>query len=333
MHEKRIESIDILRGYAIILMIMGHLDFGNYFDYYIHAFHMPIWFFITGWFQKKSKLNLGYVKNKMVKLLLPYLFWGLLQYPIWILFNHNSHNKMEPLINLFWINTNLVMPIAGALWFLTCLFFSEILFCFIQTYMVSKIKKFLAVLSCATLGYILPSLLHIRLPWAFDVAMVSVGFISMGHFLRLQYKHPIVYKIFNMSFVKIICLGIINIVGIYNNGYVNLRTGEYSSFIMFWCNSIVAIIVLWNLARVLDTKFSKLFIIKEIKFIGRNSMVYLVLNQLLVLIINKVISWLEMNNMIEIYAIRAVSLVIIVIILHYIARLLSSTKLACVVGK
>jgi fucose 4-O-acetylase-like acetyltransferase len=43
--QNRIFFIDIFRGIGIILMIMGHIYFGVRFDKFIHAFHMPMFFF------------------------------------------------------------------------------------------------------------------------------------------------------------------------------------------------------------------------------------------------------------------------------------------------
>lgn len=45
----RLEYIDILKGIGIILMIMGHIGFGGIFDFYIHAFNMPLFFFVSGY--------------------------------------------------------------------------------------------------------------------------------------------------------------------------------------------------------------------------------------------------------------------------------------------
>lgn len=42
-----VEHIDIIRGIGILLMIMGHIDFGENFDIYIHAFHMPVFYVIS----------------------------------------------------------------------------------------------------------------------------------------------------------------------------------------------------------------------------------------------------------------------------------------------
>ena len=44
----RIDYIDLFRAFGIILMIMGHIKFGGNFDKWIHAFHMPTFFFVSG---------------------------------------------------------------------------------------------------------------------------------------------------------------------------------------------------------------------------------------------------------------------------------------------
>lgn len=331
--ETRIEYIDVLRGLAIILMIMGHLDFGQLFDHYIHVFHMAIWFFISGWFYKTNSFNMKFVQRKMHSLLIPYMFWGLLQYPAWLLLNQNASNKLEPLVNLFFINTNLVMPIAGALWFLTCLFFAEIFWSFIETCIASRRIKILLIVSMISFGYMVPKEFHIRLPWAMDVSLVALGFIFLAYVLKKQYNKIFVYKLFNLNILEILFLGIINAVGIFSNGYVNLRMGEYACFILFWLNAIIAIIVLWNFSRIFSKRLKTCFIINEIRFIGKNSIIYLVLNQLFVLFANRIINYFDVTYFGIIYVIRIISLIIIMLILHYLVIFLNDKRFSWTIGK
>lgn len=44
----RLNYIDCFRAIGICLMIMGHVGFGGHFDKWIHAFHMPMFFFVSG---------------------------------------------------------------------------------------------------------------------------------------------------------------------------------------------------------------------------------------------------------------------------------------------
>lgn len=76
MH-KRIDYIDILKAIGIILMVMGHISFGTHFYIFIHAFHMPLFFFISGYLYKRKDFKSFFV-GKLKSLLLPYYIFGML---------------------------------------------------------------------------------------------------------------------------------------------------------------------------------------------------------------------------------------------------------------
>lgn len=82
--ERRVEYIDLFRSFGIILMIMGHIKYGNHFDKWIHAFHMPMFFFVSGWFYRsREDVSVGVqIKKKVNSLLVPYLFFEIVQWLI-----------------------------------------------------------------------------------------------------------------------------------------------------------------------------------------------------------------------------------------------------------
>ncbi|MBK9924867.1 MAG: acyltransferase family protein [Anaerolineales bacterium] len=74
---KRIEYIDIARGIGILLVVLGHNDFGyiSAFVYkVIYSFHMPLFFFLSGYFLNASIPFFDYLKKRFHSLLKPYLF-------------------------------------------------------------------------------------------------------------------------------------------------------------------------------------------------------------------------------------------------------------------
>lgn len=85
--EKRLDYIDKLRGFAILLVVMGHLYLpyttqGNSHPVaeMIYSFHMPLFFFISGYLceitHKIGRVGyLNFIKKKVTALLIPYLFW------------------------------------------------------------------------------------------------------------------------------------------------------------------------------------------------------------------------------------------------------------------
>lgn len=70
--KKRNESFDILRGIGIIIMVMGHIGFGNVFDKYIHTFHMPIFFFVSGYFFNMKDNFKSFFLHQLKTIMVPY---------------------------------------------------------------------------------------------------------------------------------------------------------------------------------------------------------------------------------------------------------------------
>lgn len=73
---RRIGYIDVYRGFGIIFMLMGHVGFGEKFDYWVHAFHMPMWFIVSGYFFTGKETGRAYIKKKIMQLLVPYFSFG-----------------------------------------------------------------------------------------------------------------------------------------------------------------------------------------------------------------------------------------------------------------
>ena len=56
---QRYEHIDIARGVAILLVVLGHscLTVENSLNRFILSFHMPLFFFLSGVFAKRVELK------------------------------------------------------------------------------------------------------------------------------------------------------------------------------------------------------------------------------------------------------------------------------------
>lgn len=71
------------KGIGVILVIFGHLLYKSGFkevNHFIYAFHMPMFFLISG-FVQKPVLKRHYLLGKVQRLLLPFLCWSLLSLP------------------------------------------------------------------------------------------------------------------------------------------------------------------------------------------------------------------------------------------------------------
>lgn len=88
MARQRIKEIDILRGLAAILMILGHsfivypvdvteVSWCHWVGHFIYTFHMELFFVLAGAVYYCSDYK-KFIEKKFKRILLPYLFFGLL---------------------------------------------------------------------------------------------------------------------------------------------------------------------------------------------------------------------------------------------------------------
>ena len=92
-NEKRLGWIDIAKGIGIMLVVLGHTivpglrekyDVANFLWTFIYSFHMPLFFFLSGYLfehgLKRYADKKRFLLSKARKLLLPYLFFSVFAY-------------------------------------------------------------------------------------------------------------------------------------------------------------------------------------------------------------------------------------------------------------
>lgn len=70
--KERLIYIDIVRGIAVLCIIIGHLS-NSTINRVVFTFHVPIFFIITGYFMLEKGTVCDYVKNKFRSLIIPYI--------------------------------------------------------------------------------------------------------------------------------------------------------------------------------------------------------------------------------------------------------------------
>jgi fucose 4-O-acetylase-like acetyltransferase len=146
---KRIESFDIAKGIGILLVILGHiLQYTCKVRIFIYAFHMPLFFFLSGLFARSSNDTKTYAEKTFKRLLLPYIVFVLIDTLIYaldeaiIIKNHTFVVKggldiRELLISLFKVLAGVQRTFLNVpLWFLFSLFLIRFLY-----YSICKFKK------------------------------------------------------------------------------------------------------------------------------------------------------------------------------------------------
>lgn len=332
--EQRVEYIDFFRGIGIILMIINHIGFGGVIYNFSHAFHMPMFFIISGYFYSKKNKEIistvRFVKRKAKTLLLPYFVFGLFHYIVWIgLYGFSVY----PLTRLFFYNTEEGMPIAGALWFLTALFITDVLFFILDRYIASRLLFVAIIIGLSVFGTVSRIILPFTLPFALSAGFVGLGLFGIGFILKKAtigkiycsfQKTGIIPKIF----ILLILSGITGFL-IYLNDAVNMRDGRYGFIPLFWINATLATTVGLLISKEWIHYIKLQKINGHMCKIGRESIVYLCLNQIVIFTAKSVMETFSLPFIVKQLFILSITMVTLFIL----CRIVFATKLKVLFGK
>ena len=170
----RIESLDILKGIGIILMIVAH-TFGpdNFLWDCIYTFHIPLFFIVTGFFYKQSHISI-LIKKNTDRLLLQYLVICLIV--IILKQIHHPHNIKEDITN--------AIEGMGPGCFLLAMFWSRLFFHFILNLCPNRFLLLSLTISIGTSFIAYNNNLQSYL--SLFPALVSLFFIATGYYLQIH---------------------------------------------------------------------------------------------------------------------------------------------------
>ncbi|NCB94387.1 MAG: hypothetical protein EOM40_17780 [Clostridia bacterium] len=289
--KERIKWIDMLKGYGIIFAIIAHISTG-WVRHELYTFHMPLFFFASGCLFTAYKYDFGHwLLHKLRTMIVPYFLLGTVM--MFFEWQFNTWKDTQSLKNLF-INM-VVQERFLTLWFLACLFFTEVFFYLIVRICRNKYVIIGIVTAVITIG----GLIYYRmggksLPWNIDTCMVSIGFFGAGYLL--QNLGVIEKWLLNNSRKAILFGGLlaVNLLA----GFANLRLTEaldlkmigfglemYESQYQF--EPLTFIAAFSGIACMI--LIANRFHISAIEYIGKNSILYFVWHQsIMIPICNKI---------------------------------------------
>lgn len=181
--------LDALRGIAIFFVVFGHVTHIMEIRTYILGFHIPIFFFISGllFAPEKYKNFRQFFVKKFKSLMVPYCFFYLITFLYWLAIERKIRGGVSPgsqLLGLFYGTYNMkYMFFNGALWFLPCLFTTEILYFWICKIPAVLGRTFI-LQGSFLLGILLLQFGISWLPWGANAALFACVFYGTGHCLK-----------------------------------------------------------------------------------------------------------------------------------------------------
>lgn len=286
--QNRIVWIDYAKCIGIFLVVLGHLSIPEWLKNMIYAFHMPLFFFISGYLFQENKFNSlrVFFVRRAKQLLVPYLFFNIIAYFFWVFvgrkFGNDSTvdiNPFTPLIGmLYGVNTGYFLIHCGSLWFLPCLFIVEILY-YIAIKSVSS--KAIIFILFTGLGYANLLLKHVMLPWNIDIALVAILFYIIGS----AFKERKFLESINTQTILIViffCSLLLTAVIVLINGRVDMSSNTYGNFIFFILAALSGICFVFSVSKLFSMFFHS---IPTVETISSNTLIIIGLHELVISII------------------------------------------------
>lgn len=290
----RLKFIDVAKELGILLMVFNHFEYNNFMiQRFIASFHMPLFFFLSGYVFWNSKWNTknipSYIFNRFLQLMIPYFIFC---------FMWQTEISIKSAITVLYGYTNI-----GPLWFLPCMFIASTVF-FIQN------KFFFSIFNINLFFTLIPAILNFAigilllflkkdLPFNIANAFIGAGYMQLGIFCyrTIQHLPKVKDNIFFLILFTITLYIVVFFLSNKNFAVCNLpakravmATGDYGNLLNFIPVSILGCLATLSLSKVLQNS-------KVLSYIGINTITILVIHYYYPkLIFDKLISYTSIPN-------------------------------------
>lgn len=261
---QRLEWIDALRGLGMIFVIVGHMTVPAIIQQAIFSFHMPLFFFISGYLYK-GNYSKQWILKKADSLIVPYIIYSFI-----VLLVFYSLGKC----NICEVGKNILSGNGiGITWFLTCLFAVELIGGFVASRKMfsGKNAKWGLVVFMAIIGWLMP---RFGIP---DVFKCNVIFAAMAFWLSGNILRDVTIKAFCIPVA--LMLG-----GLFVFQRVDMNSARFGNLFLFYGTAMGSIITLiWGFKR-----FSIQW--KPLSFIGRRSLEFMCLHAVIPMVLTFIVA-------------------------------------------
>ncbi|MEH1801566.1 MAG: acyltransferase family protein [Nostoc sp.] len=286
---QRIVWIDSWKGIAIILVVVGHIV--EPVSKYIFWFHMPLFFFMSGYLYRNKYDYFTFFKKKLFHLLIPYLSflvllssfrYGSYMLDMWQQRQNGLINKvLKFTFNLVYGGENLY-GYLGIFWFITCLFFTQQLYNLLYTKFGSNNRLMIRIMFAS---YCLAMMNFwfmkgVSFPWNINVVVMALPFYWIGHIAASSSVNNA--KAVTLSAVIIVVAVLVDKWTLLDLTF-DMKSRNYGVIIFNFFIGLAGIFITQHLAKILQNED---YISKILSEIGKASMIIMYLHQLIQLSLN-----------------------------------------------
>lgn len=280
MNSDRIHYIDTAKGIGILFVVIAHhLLGGDAVRGWINSFHMPMFFMFTGFLMahriKTYKDDKQMIKEKAERLLYPYLTFSILIFAWYFVFYIVLPNTPDESLRSVLIK---MVTTYGyhALWFLPALFFSTLLFLFINKSRKSNLVFIILIIVGGILGVFIniPTIKKYLFGWYifnyFTRIIIATGFIYLGSIWKCV-DEKIQNKKIEWLFILMTLLCSVSLQQ-FNFNKVNISSSRIGNPFLFYILAVAGSVFIILLCKRLNLHSGIL------NFWGRNSLIIMAIH-------------------------------------------------------
>jgi fucose 4-O-acetylase-like acetyltransferase len=287
-NNRHFDYIDLLKGFGIFLVVWGHTMTPR--SAYIYSFHMPLFFFLSGFVHKDKPLR-EFVLSKINSLYIPYLVFSFISWVFYLvrLYCHGRFNEISIHLPKIYSLINGTANNGGnyPIWFLPCILMVSIFFFLINHYLKKPILKQGIILVLSLVGYLF-SIYKVKLAFQLDIALTGLVFYGLGFIVKEYGFLQKLDRIRNYHvFLFVLLCELIHILTAYLNtrisaiSHVNMAGNQMGNYFLFYVSALAAITAFMILGY-------KIRNIRIINFLGVNTLIILAVHKPLLQVMNHI---------------------------------------------
>ena len=249
--ENRLEWIDWMKALGIYLIVLGH--FYSVGEKFIYVFHVPLFFVISGFLNKKEVDRQVFWKKLWYNLAIPMLLMAVVNFVYHYILQFFK-GTFSP-IDAYWFVRNIAFGMVAGLdmlWFVYTLIFLKIIhqFCHSDRFFFALIVVMLALAYVYNHSDLSGLPFFLKEPNAVVDVCTAYPFFALGVLLR-NYKEVINALDNKVMLIATFACGLLLVsVGCSYNGYVSMFCCNYGgNFSLFFVGALAGAVMIWTLSK------------------------------------------------------------------------------------
>lgn len=293
----RLDYVDVCKWLGISLVIFGHMKMPGEVLQWIYAFHMPLFFVLSGYTYRAQRIDKEFLMKKIKTIYVPFLLFALIfcrgEMSSWAYIAYGSRNALD---------------MAGTytvLWFLPCFFAAVLVFSLLMNignrskHKVWILAAGVAVMlagakACEMLKGGLPMIAKYGYPLNFDMALVGAVFMVAGYYFRQMIDWINTQRQWLLIVTVVALFAVTGFTAFMNLpeslnpacAHVEMSVGAFGNWGLFFANALLMSMALIGLSVLVDKWVIRK---KLLLFIGQNSLTILCVHGTILLAASKVL--------------------------------------------